>query len=383
MTTNRNTDVTAVPHRESFPPLPAIDWKRVGREAPGRTDVEYKGPEAPLPKADIVVITWTSAEWSALDHIFVNSDSSRYHSDRSFEKHWLQYSREAPKVGFSPLWGYYRLTKIKNAKGKELTVLLFKSSSHLAHPPCIQGLEKMMGHIIDDVKPDRIYTIGTAGGSSLAENLGDTCVTNSGHMKLWTEGDSSHPPGCPDNAKNVDYNNKTITCKDWFPNMDLVPQVEKQLLFPMSNVVTNQELVYLLYELHQADPKSADVGLEDLVNAPLTPSNLHSPRGLNKKDIPLLTTDYYYIATGDDAAEYCVLEMDDTVIGHACAEKKVDFAFVRNISDPLVPAKTASGKEISNSIRGDWSGSIYKNFGLYTASNGALITWATIAGDPG
>lgn len=326
----------------------------------------------PLPKADIVVITWTSAEWSALDHVFLNSNTKRYPSSRAFEKDWIQYSHKAPQSKFSPLWGYYRMVKIKSAGGKTFDVLLFKSSAHLAHPPWIKGLSEMMTHIIDEARPERIYSIGTAGGSSESENLGDTAITNAGHIKLQK----------PEND-GVDWNNQTFTCKDWFPSFDLIPDVEKQLLFPLNNVVTNAELAYLLCKLHKDNPDSKPFGLDDLVNAPLQPLNLHSPKGLNKKDVPLLTTDFYFIASGDEAAQYCVLEMDDTVIGHDAGARDVNYAFVRNVSDTVVPAKTSSGKAIPAGVREDWSGAIYTNFGLYTSFNGALLTWATIAGDAG
>jgi hypothetical protein len=116
------------------------------------------------------------------------------------------------------------------------------------------------------------------------------------------------------------------------------------------------------------------------VNEPLCPTELHTPKALPKKGVPLLTTDYYYIATGNDAAKYSVLEMDDAVVAQVCGSKKIDYAFVRNISDPIVPAKSKSGKEIPEPVRSDWSGAIYENFGLYSSFNGALITWAAIAG---
>ena len=37
---------------------------------------------------------------------------------------------------------------------------------------------------------------------------------------------------------------------------------------------------------------------------------------------PLLTTDYYFIASGDDAAQYAVLEMDDGVIGYVAESSR-------------------------------------------------------------
>jgi len=92
---------------------------------------------------------------------------------------------------------------------------------------------------------------------------------------------------------------------------------------------------------------------------------------------PLLTTDYYYIADGNSAAKYAVLEMDDAIIGYVAQQKGRSFAFSRNISDPIVPSKS-KGKTIDPSIREDWSGEIYQRFGFYTSFNGALATWAAL-----
>lgn len=370
---NRHTDVKPVPHHTSLPPLPAIPWDEIGQHAPEIEKFDYLGPDAPLPHADIVVITWTMAEWSALDHVFLSSDTARSRYDRNWETNWHLYSKGAPEIhsefASSPLWGRFQLVKIKNQSGDDLSVLLFKSDAHLAHPNWIDGLLEMMKHIIDDVQPKQIYSIGTAGGSSVKERLGDTAITNSGHIELKK----------PENV-HVDWNNTTITCKRWFPSLDLISKVEDKLLFPLNKAVTTDELNYLLYRLHDSTPGSENFGLDDLVNEALDPKNLKDPKGLNKKDIPLLTTDFYYIASGDDASKYCVLEMDDTVVGHAAGKAEIDYAFLRNVSDPVVPATTSDGKEIPSAVRDGWSGLIYQNFGLYTSFNGALLTWATIAG---
>lgn len=367
---NRYTDAQPSPPPHDLPPLPVIDWGLVGRGAPTPENVGYKGPNAPLPKADIVVITWTSAEWSALDHVFVQSSTFRYASSREWEQGWHFYQYQAPHSDTFPLWGYYRMVTIPNASGKKQDVLLFKASAHLAYPPWLEGLLQMMSHIIDEAKPAKIYSIGTAGGSSDQERLGDTAITNSGHISLEKS-----------ENKGVSWNNTTVSCKDWYPSFDLVADVEKHLLYPMSNVVTRPLLEDLIGSLHHQYPETADLGYEDLVTDPIEPANLKDPRGLDRKGVPLLSTDYYYIATRSDSVQYCVLEMDDTVVGYAAGQKGIDYAFVRNISDPLVPAMTASGAEIPEEARHNWSGLVFKSFGLYTSMNGALLTWATIAGE--
>ena len=71
---NRATDVVKTPNRVELPPLPAVDWSRVSQHAPTPTPLGPTKPDAALPRADVVVITWTSAEWSALDHVFVSPD---------------------------------------------------------------------------------------------------------------------------------------------------------------------------------------------------------------------------------------------------------------------------------------------------------------------
>lgn len=370
--TNRLEDAKASPchNPETLPPLPVINWTSIGQEAPVNVDLGSPSEDAPLPKADIVVITWTSAEWSALDHVFANSNTERYRTSTTFRKEWHYRAKKEPVEGAYHLWGYYRMVKIKNAQGIGQNVLLYKSSVHLSHPPYCTGLKEMVQVIVDEASPTHLYSIGTAGGASLTENLGDTVVTNAGHILTK----KSENDACKLNGVNV-------ACKNWFPSFDLISSVENNLLFKLKDAVTEQELEYLFCQTMQKHPtQEGKVTLKDLVNAPLDPANLGSPKGLNKQNVPLLTTDYYYIAHGDDSTQYCALEMDDAVVGLYAGELGVDYVFVRNISDPIVPDKTLDGQPIDPELGQDWSGDIYTNFGIYTSMNGALITWATIAG---
>lgn len=352
-----------------LPPLPIVDWGSIGQVAPQLIPFDYKGPNESLPQADIVVITWTSAEWSALDHVFANSQTIRTTSDETWHKQWYLYSKNAPQSTSPDLWGYFRLVSVKNKLGLVQTVLLFKSESHLAHPNYITGLTQMVQSIIADVQPKQIYSIGTAGGSSLSEILGDTVVTNSGHISLKLSENTS-----------VDYNNQTLTCNTWYPLLDLQADVENNLLMPLTIVLTPAELDNLIGLLHKQKPDSANFTLEDMVNTPLDPDNLKSPKILPSKNIPLLTTDYYFIASGNNSSQYSTLEMDDTVVGHEVGLLNVDYVYVRNISDPIVASVSASNVPIPNDVRESWSGLIYQTCGLYTSFNGALTTWACIAG---
>ncbi len=70
-----------------------LDWASVGHAAPMPIDQPVRKPTDPLPKADVVVITWTNAEWSALDHVFADSGASRGAGLGPWTQAWLTYSR--------------------------------------------------------------------------------------------------------------------------------------------------------------------------------------------------------------------------------------------------------------------------------------------------
>ena len=373
MTTNRSTD--APRHCTSpgrLPPLPVIDWSKVGAEKPEVVDLGKPSKDSPLPSADVVVMTWTSAEWAALDHVFVNSDREAYASSETFREDWIWRANPEEVKGASHLWGYYRMVKIKNYAGDEVKVLLFKADAHLAHPPFAAGVMEMVKVIIDEAAPNRFYSIGTAGGATVSEKLGDVAVTNSGTVKLQKEVN-----------KKLGIDGETVT-SSWFPSTDQFSKVEENLMFKLGSIISEEYLSYMLCEAiyddgHGNPDWDGKYSVTDLLNDAMR--DLYRPQGLDKKGVSLLTTDYYFISNGTDTAEYSALEMDDAVVGIEAQKCDTDFCFVRNISDPVVPTTTASGEAIPTELRESWSSQIYSHFGFYTSMNGALITWAAIVGD--
>jgi nucleoside phosphorylase len=359
--------------------LPPVDWGSVAAVPPTPVNIGPRADDDPLPAADIVIVTWTTAEWSALDHVFLNSATPRSASDWQWKQAWRQYSRGASAYQADPqagnLWGSFQLVRIDDLSGRPWRVLLFKSSAHLAHPPYIAGLRAMVRAILADTGADRIYSLGTAGGATAAERLGDAVITNSALLSLQQ----------PSNTTDAD-NGAMTRCPTWFPATTLLGRIEERLLYRMSAVVTREALERLFAELQQKHPDDPGIGqvtLDDLLNDALRPEDLDAPRARAKKDVALLTTDFYYIASGSGASAYSVLEMDDAVIGREAERGGVRYCSVRNVSDPIVPRRAASGHAISEAVRSDWSGLIYAAYGMHTSHNGALAAWATIAGDGG
>jgi hypothetical protein len=366
---SRATDIHRLPDVGPLPPLPIVDWARIGSRAPVPLADLYDGPDAALPKADVAVLTYTDPEWSALDHVFLNSSATRPPSSREWEQAWHPYRRDAPrtttKIPGPPLWGLYRLVDVVTPNGKARRVILFKCDTHLAHPPYLAGLAQFVGQVLDETGAGWIWSIGTAGGSRLEACLGDVVVTNAAHITLRLS----------ENAKSP-INNRTFTGTA-FPPTTRFAAVQNHLFFDIATVVTTPRLERLIDELRVKDPHAAGLTFADLVNEPLSPKNLRRSRILPMKGTPLLTTDYYYIAGGAAATKWAALEMDDAVIAWVAAQKRRSYTFARNISDTVVPSK-AKGKPIADPIREDWSGQIYEHFGLYTSFNGALATWAAL-----
>ncbi|KMW58568.1 hypothetical protein AIOL_003545 [Candidatus Rhodobacter oscarellae] len=372
MATNRSTDAHRCKKPYELPPLPVIDWSLVGSTKPEVVDLGSPSASDPMPRADIAVMTWTSAEWAALDHVFVNSDKEAYASSDAFRDGW-HWRSSGGSDNNSHLWGYYAMVKITpDAGGDPLRVLLFKADAHLAHPPYGAGMMKMVEVLISEAAPKRLYSIGTAGGATISEKLGDTAVTNAGKIQLKLE-----------ENKKLGIDGETVT-GDWFPSTARFGDVEDKLLYKLEPLIKEPFLQNMmceaLYDNGYGDKSwIGKYDVTDMMNDAMR--DLDAPKGLDKKGVPLLTTDYYFISSIDDTTGYSALEMDDAVLGLQAQKQDTAFCFVRNVSDPVVPMKTGGGEDIPQELRESWSSQIYSNFGFYTSMNGALITWAAIVAD--
>jgi hypothetical protein len=338
-------------------PAPALDLSSIG--TPQALSAALKA-DGSLPDADVVLITWTDMEWNALDHVFVHGDEPRQADATSWKNAWRTYNKGADPFqtdGYGgPLWGDFQMVQVNGHR-----VLLLKSNAHLAHEPWIKGLRAMIQSILDDTQAKSILSLGTAGGARLEQKLGDVVVTNAAYLQATL----------PDNKGDA-ANGKTFTSA-WFPPLALVQQAQK-LLFPLAQAASSADLATLF--AMEPDLQSSGIQAADLINAPLC--NLSSPTVRPMQGIPLNSSDDYGIAPGDGDDPYSVYEEDDAVIAQVATERQVQYASVRNVSDPVVPDK-AGPVTLSLSQRKAWSGAIYSRYQFLTAVNGAIAGLAMVA----
>jgi nucleoside phosphorylase len=333
------------------PDLPRIDWKQVGQTAPKLLDT----PADKLPQADSVVITWAAAEWAAMQHVFCSSESSMPYADRTKGSWsgWEKDSNDLPAGHPSDwtFWSEYRLVEVG-----EQRILLFKSNTHLDWPGQT-FLEGLIKRLISEVRPKLILSIGTAGGAKVHDHVGTVRIVSAGTLYEKDQQPSQWPT----------YENSWKA--PW--SIPAMPGFSK-LLFPIPTTSSDiqgicdqyNKFYSSNYSLAQLDPNTLSMG------QPM-PEVANQTGG----EASLLTTPIFLVGTTDGKYEkFACVEMDDAVIGKVCAAEHTAFGFVRNLSNPV------QNVALPGSVQAGWGGAIYSAYGLYTSYNGALATWAALAG---
>jgi len=123
--------------------------------------------DAPLPKADVVVVTWTVAELNALADVLTpgHPRTHWYRYTRGFEQSFLPQIRED-----APARQAQRLASWFPTKIGTKTVLCMKSELHLNQDGVRTGdgtatlpVKDLFRQIIEEAKPSLVLTVGTSG----------------------------------------------------------------------------------------------------------------------------------------------------------------------------------------------------------------------------
>jgi nucleoside phosphorylase len=332
------------------PPLPAVNFAQVGQTAPKLLPT----PAGTLPQARAVVITWANAEWAALEHVFCAGASAMPYSNQSKGTWpgWEKYAANLPAGAPSDwtFWGECRLVEINGSP-----VLLFKSNTHLDWPGSAT-LEAMIDLLITQVQPKVILSIGTAGGTKTQDHIGTVRAVSAATLY-----ETSVPPASwPEYKSNWRANDTTLGSAGF-----------GQLLFPVPSKASDLQALCDKFNQHYA----TNYALSEL-----------DPDGLNMGDAKpqvadqtadgssLLTTSTFVVATSaGNFQQYSSIEMDDAIIGRACASRGMAFGSVRNVSDPVQNAALPAR------VQGSWGSTVYDAYGFYTSYNGALAAWAMLA----
>jgi len=340
--------------------LPAIHWSEYGvssDQQPISLDPPANWmPFMPLPIADVVVLTWTKAEWAALNQVFCSYTQPMTLDDvahGAWMKPWTFYARnyytiqqdmvnvvKASQGGAPSLtnqaWGSFRMVHLAGQR-----VLLLKSDMHLTQDGRSLPLRQFVAHICQEAQPAYVLSVGTAGGVRSEDALGCALITNAAYFYLLED------------FKNAEFNRTTVT-SSWQPATGLLPTAQRLLI---------QVPGYTVLPLSPHYPPGASI----TPNAPASSIKVVTPQ-------PIITTDSFMFGTTTNGLEQfgCIIEMDDAVVGMACDQHNTPFGFIRNVSDPVINGL------LPPAIQTSWAGYIYQQLGLYTSFNGALAAWAVM-----
>ncbi|MEU5160938.1 hypothetical protein AB0G74_15205 [Streptomyces sp. NPDC020875] len=327
--------------------------------------------DAPLPHADIVVITWTVAEQNALADVFTRGFGRLkwYRYTRRFEEHYRPLIRRS-----APAFAAGRLGSYLPVRLGDLDVLCMKSELHLNQDGVKTGegtatlpVRDFFHQIIEEVQPRVIATIGTSGSVFEDFPLGDVVVTRGAKFR------------CQKEFRNEEFNDRTFT-SEWTLPLGRLADAQTMML-DFSDRLTEPPL----------GPPSTRYPFEGPLIEP--PANTPTIRiEQDERDMPefhpILTTDYFEYGTSTNKLELegSAVEMGDAVLGltvadltDAGADQIPDWVVVRNMSDPQINGALPT-REFRLNPQTMWAVAFYEAYGYWTSVCGALTTWGLVAG---
>jgi hypothetical protein len=291
---------------------------------------------SPLPKADVLVVTWTVDEGHALSRVITPGKDSR-NDYRSYTHNFASISKKM-RLGCPALQakrlGAYWTTKIG-----EKRVVVFKSDSHMSQDgPKLPNID-VWKQIIGEVQPKLVITTGTAGGIGKQFEVGDVVVSPIVRFDC-TSKFKSEPFHSAHYSSVAPKSKYLATAKRLFkPNAGQLPKDNSRL----PNIVR------------------------------VAPSALSSS---------VVTTDFFGFDTSDNHYQLRglgdVSEMGDAVLGFVASEMggtAPRWVAVRNVSDPQIKAEGTIKQQAALAAQ------VYKGFGRWSSVCSAIVCWALIAAE--
>ena len=289
------------------------------------------GPK--LPRADVLIVTWTADEGHALSRVLTPGFDSR--------DNWLPYTRNFAAIAARmrtgcPARNLGRLGTYWTATIGGRRVTLFKSDSHMSQDGPKLPNADVWRQIIDDVRPSLVITTGTGGGIGPMAEVGDVIVSSF----------------------------VTFSCHGPFKRLDgktyRSPAAVPTGRFKQAGQLFNANIGFLP---------------TDNTRPPAIVSSTSAQTGI-------LTTDYFGFDNSTNTyglqGHGDLSEMGDAVLGMVCAQRPKTapaYVCVRNVSDPQI---AADGKSLRQQAK--IAGDIYKGFGRWSTVCSAIVCWAIVAG---
>jgi Phosphorylase superfamily len=312
-----------------------IPWP--ARLAPKTGPKPRGGRNSPLPKADVLVVTWTVDEGHALSRVLTpgkDSQNDYLPYTHNFAKLKKDFRRGCPALKSGRLGAYWPTS----IGGK--SVVVFKSESHMSQDgPRLPNIE-VWRQIIREVQPKLVITTGTGGGIGKQFEVGDVIVS---------------PMVRFDCIKN--FKGKP------FAHADYKSIAAKKTRFKLAKKLFKENSNQLPKD-NNRQPKIVCV----------------SPGALNSS---IVTTDFFGFDTSNNYFKLQGLgdlsEMGDAILGMVAkemGEAAPRWLSVRNVSDPQIKAAGLSLRQ-----QAKMASDIYKGFGRWSSICSAIICWASIVAE--
>jgi hypothetical protein len=318
-----------------------------------------------LPRADVLVITWTAAELLALADTLtpgVNPRTRWYRYERNFENYLPEIRGGAPSRLAGRLGSYY--PTVIGSK----SVLCVKSELHLNQDGVKTGAGKatlpvarFIKQMYEEVKPKLVLTVGTAGGTLPNAELGDVMVTRAVKFK------------CTNEFRNEPFNERTYVSSARIRRTHL--SAARQLMVSQASQLVEPDF----------GPPT------DFYDFPsgIIPGHVNKPNILIegndfKAGLPMLTTDFFEFGTSTNGLENegCGVEMGDAVfglVGEELGATGPKWLVIRNASDPRINGHLPVGPPMPLNMQAHWAVWYYEAFGYWTSVNSSIVAWSQIA----
>ena len=312
-----------------------IAWPRGLAPGTGRTPRARAG--APLPRADVLLVTWTVDEGHALSRVLTPGKDSR----NDYKPYTHNFATIARKMRSGcPARQAGRLGAYWTTQVGGTSVVVFKSDSHMSQDgPQLPNID-VWQQIIDEVRPKLVITTGTAGGIGRQFEVGDVVVSPIVRFDC-TAKFKSKPFG------QAHFSSAPAKATHFAAARSLFKANAAQL--PKDN---------------RRPPRIIRVG----------------PRALASS---VVTTDFFGFDTSDDHFHLQglgdVSEMGDAVLGLVAdrmGPRAPRWVAVRNVSDPQISAEGMTIRQ-----QAALAAQIYKGFGRWSSVCSAIVCWALIAAE--